>query len=365
MPNASHIPLMLDISHAFKAGRPERGGHDVRVTASVKNSVFMRDRYLCRCCGFTSKKYQEVLVMKGNARDVDNLATACIFCHQCFNLDRVPVMRSGVLIRLPEFTQEQLHHIARDIFRARITKDETAARARLAFDYLEARQEGARALLGTDDPGVLAEELRDVSTERQRVELAGRLEGIRLLPNGRRMVREAELEFNMFPQILAFWRSRHGPFKGEASYPWLDYFDRELAERGTRPQNTVTSEMLRGVPHSQLAAKLLRDAAGLFRTLGEENAPVKNMMEENVLIYERVAALVEGDPTGRPGSGKLDPAATDSYAALAAKLLRDAARFFRSLSEKNPPLKGQMLQNEEVFVKLAELIESDPTGRLE
>ena len=45
------------------------------------------------------------------------------------------------------------------------------------------------------------------------------------------------------------------------------------------------------------------------------------------------------------------------HAQSAAKLLRDAARFFRTLSEKNSLLKGQMLQNEEVFVKLAELIE--------
>ncbi|HKP13659.1 MAG TPA: hypothetical protein VJZ91_16180 [Blastocatellia bacterium] len=50
-----------------------------------------------------------------------------------------------------------------------------------------------------DDPGVPAAELGDVSTEQQRVEFAGQLEDIRLLPNGRRMIREAELEFNMFP----------------------------------------------------------------------------------------------------------------------------------------------------------------------
>lgn len=50
--------------------------------------------------------------------------------------------------------------------------------------------------------------------------------------------------------------------------------------------------------HSELAAKLLRDAASFFRTVGEQNEPLKEQMTENADVFEQVAALVEQDPTG-------------------------------------------------------------------
>ncbi len=50
--------------------------------------------------------------------------------------------------------------------------------------------------------------------------------------------------------------------------------------------------------HAQLAAKLLRDAAVFFRTIGEQNPPLKIQMEENASVFEQVADLTERDPTG-------------------------------------------------------------------
>lgn len=49
--------------------------------------------------------------------------------------------------------------------------------------------------------------------------------------------------------------------------------------------------------HAQLAAKLLRDAAAFFKTLGTENPPLKEQMDENAAVFEQVADLVEADPT--------------------------------------------------------------------
>ncbi|MCB1530412.1 MAG: hypothetical protein H6853_01470 [Rhodospirillales bacterium] len=54
-----------------------------------------------------------------------------------------------------------------------------------------------------------------------------------------------------------------------------------------------------------------------------------------------------------------------SHAQLAAKLLRDAATFFKTISEQNPPLKEQMDENASVFEQVADLVESDPTGVIE
>ncbi len=39
-----------------------------------------------------------------------------------------------------------------------------------------------------------------------------KLKGFRILPLDRRIIKEGDLEFNQFPQILAYWRSKDGPF---------------------------------------------------------------------------------------------------------------------------------------------------------
>jgi len=50
--------------------------------------------------------------------------------------------------------------------------------------------------------------------------------------------------------------------------------------------------------HSQLAAKLLRDAAAFFNTIAEQNPPLKEQMDENADVFQQVADLVEQDPNG-------------------------------------------------------------------
>jgi len=54
-----------------------------------------------------------------------------------------------------------------------------------------------------------------------------------------------------------------------------------------------------------------------------------------------------------------------SHAQLAAKLLRDAATFFRNIAEQNEPLKEQMTENASVFDQVADLVERDPNGVIE
>ncbi|TVQ82223.1 MAG: hypothetical protein EA357_10255 [Micavibrio sp.] len=57
--------------------------------------------------------------------------------------------------------------------------------------------------------------------------------------------------------------------------------------------------------------------------------------------------------------------ATTTYTDLAVKLLRDAAGFFRNVGEQNEPLKEQMNDNADVYEQVADLLEQDPTGTLE
>ena len=50
--------------------------------------------------------------------------------------------------------------------------------------------------------------------------------------------------------------------------------------------------------NAQLAAKLLRDASGFFRNVGEQNPQLQQQMDDNAQVYEQVAELVESDPGG-------------------------------------------------------------------
>lgn len=48
--------------------------------------------------------------------------------------------------------------------------------------------------------------------------------------------------------------------------------------------------------HAQLAARLLRDAADFFRHLAKENPALMESMTDNAGIYDQVAQLVEAAP---------------------------------------------------------------------
>lgn len=50
--------------------------------------------------------------------------------------------------------------------------------------------------------------------------------------------------------------------------------------------------------HAELAARLLRDAAIFFRTVADQNPALKDAMSENAQVFDDVAALVEADPLG-------------------------------------------------------------------
>lgn len=50
--------------------------------------------------------------------------------------------------------------------------------------------------------------------------------------------------------------------------------------------------------YAQLGAKLLRDAATFFRNVGAQNQPLAEQMNDNAAVYEQVADLLEQNPNG-------------------------------------------------------------------
>ena len=222
----SYIPIILSIARSSGDASISGGGAASPLNAEQKQRIFERDKNTCRCCGFESKKYQDVHFVDHNLSNLDekNMATVCIFCHQCFNLDKVSSMRSGVLVWLPEIEQAELHHIARAIYVARISQGPTADAARRGLDLLMKRREEARERVGIDDPMILATVLQDYITPNHYKNRGAKLSGLRLFPLDRRIIQEADLQFNQFPQILAYWRSKDGPFGGKTPKDWLKIF---------------------------------------------------------------------------------------------------------------------------------------------
>lgn len=185
--------------------------------------IFERDSYICRCCGFQSSKYQKILHIDGNEENFDdqNVITTCVFCHQCFDLQSVNTMNSGVLIWLPEIGQAVLHHIMRAIYIGRIAQGPVSDASRRALEVLMERRNQSRKRLGSDDPGVVASVLSDFVERKRYEEREKMFKGLRLLPLDRRMVKEGDIDFNQFPQILAYWRSKSGPFQQVKPSTWV------------------------------------------------------------------------------------------------------------------------------------------------
>ncbi len=109
--------------------------------------------------------------------------------------------------------------------------------------------------------------------------------------------------------------------------------------------------------HAELATKLLVDAADFFLTLGEQNPPLKEQMEENATVFRQMGSQLSQQPTGALNG--------TPHGELAGKLLVDASTFFTTLAEQNEPIKEQMLENANVYKQIGELVIRQPMGVLD
>lgn len=219
------LPIQLGISDYRKgSGHKAAASSDsIEVGEELRQAVLDRDEGTCAFCGFQSKKYQTVRPKDPSKKTdkAENLVTACLFCDQCFTLDKVAQMQSGMLVWLPEIDQATVNHLARAIYVARITQGPMADTARKLYDTIMNRREDVKSRIRTDDPGVLSLVLRDYIDEKVYDNRMKKLEGVRLFPRDSRKIREGELEFNQFPQMLAYWRSKDGPYSDLQPSNWL------------------------------------------------------------------------------------------------------------------------------------------------
>jgi len=186
-------------------------------TKSEAEQILKRDDFTCRFCGFRAVQYQRIVPTE------KGYVTACSFCEQVVALERAGVMGGGVLIWLPELTQAELNHIARGIYVARsFESGEVVDVANRALDALMNRRTEAKKRLGSDDPLLLATVLHENLTAAERTTALAKLEGIRLMPLEKHMVRSPTGDINGFPRIVKFWLSPQGPFANLSTSEWKD-----------------------------------------------------------------------------------------------------------------------------------------------
>ena len=149
----SFVPISFDVTRADVHKKSAKAYHrqvvkfEDLLTPDQKAQILERDDHTCQCCGFKSKKYQKIHFKDGDSDNTspDNLITTCIYCYQCFHLDAVGQMKSGVLVWLPEIKQPILHHIMRSVYVARISQGDMATHAKAVIDMMMKRREEAKA----------------------------------------------------------------------------------------------------------------------------------------------------------------------------------------------------------------------------
>jgi hypothetical protein len=112
-----------------------------------------------------------------------------------------------------------------------------------------------------------------------------------------------------------------------------------------------------------LASQLLRHAAEFFDFVADQNPDLSDMMTANQEGYRMMAdRLDRDDMDGLIVSGieGPQPILTD----LAARLLADAADFFENVGEGNAEHAEQMTANAEVFRQVSDMLIEDPDARM-
>lgn len=164
---------------------------------SHEKRVFDRDKYTCRFCGFQARLYQDVVNLDGNFSNnkMDNLATACCFCSQCFFMESVGVggYGGGTLVHLPELSQPELNSLCHVLFCAITNDTGYKSSAQTIYRGFKFRSQAVEEKFGegTSDPAIFGHllidsgHIADDCSERL-------LQDIRLLPSRAKFRKQIE-----------------------------------------------------------------------------------------------------------------------------------------------------------------------------
>lgn len=152
-------------------------------------AVWQRDAYQCRFCGFQSQSLQEVVNIDHdyNHNSLDNMATACCFCTQCFFIDFVGKNQygGGTIIYLPEMSQAKLNGLCHVLFCAIVNATPYAEIAQTILRNLKLRSQEVEQSLGDgmSHPAHLGFALTDARLKNRSAFEAMLFKDLRLLPS--------------------------------------------------------------------------------------------------------------------------------------------------------------------------------------
>jgi intracellular multiplication protein IcmJ len=160
--------------------------------------VFERDQYICQFCGFQAIQHQEIVNLDQDYRNnkIANLATACCFCAQCFFLEAVGKddNSGGVLIYLPEITQNELNGFCHVLFCAMANATNYRNDAQNIYRNLKLRAQLVEKQLGENmsNPSLLGQMLNDTPAKQRKQAGEEILRPLRLLPSQSRFSKQIE-----------------------------------------------------------------------------------------------------------------------------------------------------------------------------
>ena len=239
------LPLTLNVKKAqWRVDDPNFGEAD-RGFDQVRRRALERDDYTCRFCAFRSPKWQEVHHFNDDHHDnsLENLVTACQYCHMCQHIGLWGSKREAVLIWLPELSQVDLNHMVRTIQVARYWAGLREAEAGSAvagaqhraaaasarayadaaaglFAAFKARADKADDYFKTSDSHDLANVLMLTPEEAFRNKDSW-TRGLRLLPLGTRKTGNEDV----VPRWLETWLGPGGPYAGAKPDTWAGLFN--------------------------------------------------------------------------------------------------------------------------------------------
>ncbi len=196
------------------------GGEYLAGNHGTWNAVQRRDFYTCQFCGFISEKYQ--CCIGPGSEHPDDLMTVCPFCEQVLNVELVGQQKSGTLIHLPDVSQASINRWMPEVYAAGVGRGQHRERAKDLLKRLLKRSKFVKARTGFKTADQLVQALRETQ-EPDALAQDVITKGLRVLPLDKRIRRSGEIEYNQFPQILAYWRSAGGPLSTTRSKGFQDF----------------------------------------------------------------------------------------------------------------------------------------------
>lgn len=229
------IPLVLSVKcENWRMYDKDSGEADAEFQR-VRKKALERDNHACRFCGFRHLKWQEVHHLNDDHADnrLENLVTACPFCHMVQHIGLAGRNGEAVLVWLPEIPQDTLHHLVRTALVAQRSAEvirndpranpsvvrtfrEAADVAKATLAAFRAREPEAERRLGSSDPLEIGNAMLLLPDQvyARRAEI---LSGIRLLPLGKR-VQDRE---DVMQKQIDSWTDPGGPYATLKPNSWI------------------------------------------------------------------------------------------------------------------------------------------------